>query len=53
MSDPTAAFEPWLLPRAAEAVEAGGVPADLLTEPHTEMEQAGEFPQEEGHALAV
>ena len=36
-----------------QAVEAGEVPADLLTELSAEMEQAKELPQEDGHALAV
>jgi hypothetical protein len=47
------AFESWLLQRLAHAVEAGEVPADLLTELRTEIERAKDLPQEEGHALAV
>ena len=53
MSDSTEAFESWLLRRVALAVEAGEVPADLLTELYTEMEAARELPQAEGHAWAV
>jgi len=46
-------FETWLLRRVAQAVEAGEVPADLLTELQAEVEAAKNLPQEEGHARAV
>ncbi len=47
------AFEPWLVRRVAQAVEAGEVPASLLTELQAEIESARERPQEESHAEAV
>ena len=47
------AFEPWLLRRVAQAVEAGEVPAALLAELQAEIEAARETSQEEGHAEAV
>jgi hypothetical protein len=47
------AIKNWLLRRLAQAVEAGDVPADLLTELHAEFEAARERTQEEGHAAAV
>jgi hypothetical protein len=53
MLEPMEAFETWLLRRVAEAVEAGDVPADLLTELHGACEAARAMPQEEGHARAV
>jgi hypothetical protein len=46
-------FERWLLRRVAEAVEAGEVSADLLTEIHAEMAEARERPPDERHALAL
>lgn len=51
--DEMEAFERWLLRRVAQAVEAGDVPASLLTELQAEIEAALERPQEEGHAEAV
>jgi hypothetical protein len=45
-------FEVWLLPRVAQAVEAGDVPAELLMELQAEIEAACKEPQEEGHAEA-
>ena len=51
--EPKDDFETWLLRRAAQAVEAGEVSADLMAELRIEMERARELPQEEGHALAV
>ncbi len=48
-----ATFETWLLRRVAKAVEAGEVPADLLTELQAAMEEASDRPQEESHAEAV
>jgi hypothetical protein len=53
LSDFREAFETWLLHRVAQAVEAGEVPADLLTELRSEMERARELPQVEGHTLTV
>jgi hypothetical protein len=46
------AFESWLLHRVAQAVEAGDVPGDLLTELQAELVAARESPQGEGHAAA-
>jgi len=51
--DPTEAFETSLLHRVAQAVEAGEVSADLLTDLRSEMERARALSQEEGHALSV
>ena len=51
--NPMEAFEAWLLRRGAQAVEAGEVPGALLAELRTELEQARDLSQEEGHALAV
>ena len=53
MRDPLDTFEPWLLHRVAQAVEAGEVPASLLTELQTEIQAAKGRPQAEGHAAAV
>jgi len=53
VSDPTGAFESWLLHRVEQAVEAREVSADLLTDLQAKMEAARDLPQEEGHALAV
>ena len=47
------AFEVWLLRRVAQAVEAGEVPADLLAQLSTEVEDSRKTPQEESHARAV
>jgi hypothetical protein len=47
------AFESWLVRRVGQAVEAGEVPADLLTELRAEIEAARERPQEGGHAAAI
>ncbi len=47
------ALDAWLLRRVAQAVEAGEVPADLLTELQAAMEEARDRPQEESHAEAV
>ena len=52
-SDPMDTFESWLLRRVAEAVEAGEVSADLLTDHGAEFATAGETTQEQGHAEAV
>ncbi len=46
-------FESWLLRRVAQAVEAGGVSADLLTELRREFDAASERPREESHAAAI
>jgi hypothetical protein len=53
MRDPLDTFERWLLHRVAQAVEAGEMSADLLTELRAEFDAARERPQEEGHAAAV
>ncbi len=46
-------FDTRLLKRVAQAVEAGEVPADLLTELQGEIEACREKPPEEGYAQAV
>ncbi len=53
MLEPMDPFEPWLLRRVAQAVEAGEFPAALLTELQAEIEAARDRPQEESHAEAV
>ncbi len=53
MREPMETFEPWLLHRVAQAVEAGEVPASLLTELQTEIQSAKGRPQAEGHAAAI
>jgi len=50
---PLDAFESWLLQRVAQAVEAGHVSAELLTELHTEFKAAQDKSQAESHAHAV
>ncbi len=52
-ADPMESFQPWLLRRVAQAVEAGEVPADLLAELQAEIEAAKERAQDEGHAAAI
>ena len=51
--EPLEDFESWLLHRVAQAVEAGEVSADLLTELQGECEAAKERPQDEGEAAAI
>ncbi len=51
--EPLKDFEGWLLRRVAQAIEAGEVPADLLTKLQAEFEAARERPQEEAHAKAL
>ena len=51
--EPVESFEPWRLRRVAQAVEAGEVPASLLTELQTEIQAARGRPQAEGHAAAI
>ncbi len=46
-------FETWLIRRVAQAVEAGEVSADLLTELQAEFDVARERPVQEGHAAAI
>lgn len=46
-------FESWLLGRVAQAVEAGDVPADLLTKLRAGLDAGQENPQEESHAIAI
>ncbi len=48
MSDPLDAFDSWFLRRVAHAVEAGKIPADLLTALREEMEEARERSQADG-----
>ncbi len=47
------AFETWLRRRVAQAVEAGEVSADLLTELQGELEAARERPQAQSQADTV
>lgn len=51
--DPADGFATWLLHRVAQAVEAGEVSADLLTELRTEIAKARERPPEERSAPAL
>ena len=53
MSNPTEAFETWLLHRVAEAVEGAEVSADLLTELQAAMAEAHTRPPEAQDALAL
>ena len=53
LPEPLEGFESWLLRRVAQAVEAGEVPADVLTDLQAEIEAAKDLPQEEGHARSV
>jgi len=46
-------FESWLLRRVAQAVEAGEVSADLLTELRAEFEASREKPAEQSQADAA
>jgi len=46
-------FEAWLLRRVAHAVEAGDVPADLLTELQAELAAARERSEEGARAAAI
>ena len=51
--EPVESFETWLLRRVAQAVEAGEVSVDLLTELQAEIEAAKEIPQAQSYANAV
>ncbi len=51
--EPLEHFESWLLRRVAHAVEAGEMPADLLTDLRAEFEAARTRPQGESHVAAV
>jgi len=51
--EPIEAFEPWLLRRVAQAVEAGDVPADLLAELQAEFETSREKTLEQSQSDAV
>ncbi len=51
--EPLEGFETWLLRRVAQAVEAGEVSADLLTELQSEIEAAWDRPQAQSQADAV
>lgn len=53
MSDQSVPFETRLLRRVADAVEAGEVSADLLTDLQTEIAVARARPPEERHARAL
>ncbi len=53
LPEPLEGFEGWLLRRVAQAVEAGEVPATLLTHLQAEIETARERPAAESHAAAV
>jgi len=53
MSDPAEPFETWLLRRAAEAVEAGEVSADLLAEIHSQIAETRGRSPDERHPLAL
>ena len=53
MSNPTEAFETWLLHRVAEAVEGDEVSADLLTDLHAAIAEARARPPEAQDALAL
>ena len=46
-------FETWLLRRVAQAVEAGEVPAALLTNLQAALEAGRAVSQEAGHAAAI
>jgi hypothetical protein len=50
---PLERFESWLLQRVAQAVEAGEVSADLLTELRDAITEAQDRPQDEGSGRAV
>ncbi len=52
-SEPVEAFEPWLLRRVAQAVEAGEVPAPLLAELQAAFGAAQAGPQEAARAVAI
>jgi hypothetical protein len=47
------AFEAWLLHRVAQAVEAGEVSAELLTDLQAEIAEARERPPDARHAVAI
>lgn len=51
--EPLEGFESWLLRRVAQAVEAGDVAADLLTELQAELAAARERSEEEASAAAI
>lgn len=51
--EPMESFETWLFSRVAQAVEAGEVPAHLLTELCAEFEAARSVSQGEGHIAAL
>ena len=50
---PMETFERWLLRCVAQAVEAGNVSADLLTELQAELAAPQETPLEPGHVAAI
>jgi len=52
-SDPMDTFESWLLRRVAQAVEAGEVPSELLTNLQAAVEVERAVSQEAGHATAI
>ena len=51
--DSMEAFEVWLLRRVAQAVEAGDVPAELLTNLQAAVEAERAVPREAAHAAAI
>ena len=53
MSNPTEAFETWLLHRVAEAVEGNEASATLLTDLHDAIAEAHARPPEARDALAL
>ena len=53
MPDSFETFGPWLLRRVAQAIEAGEVSVDLLTELYAQCEAAHNRPQEESHQAAI
>ncbi len=53
IAEPPEDFETWLRRRVAKAVEAGEVPASLLTELQAEIETARAIPQDVADAAAI
>ncbi len=53
MPESIEAFEAWLLRRLAQAVEAGEVTADLLSELQAEFESSRDKPPDQSHSDAL
>ena len=53
LPEPAESFKVWILRPVAQAVEAGEVPAGLLTDLQADIEAAKEILQNEGHAAAI